>query len=170
MVRQRIGWMLSLVLIMGVAPAALAGTDGPSPQDRAVARALAHLPRRPIQVVVIDANAVKPEIREKLLGLEAFTMDRSKVVYLVEQSIVLQEATRGSPFYECMLASIIWHEMAHLDGADERVARRAEEKLWMRFLLNRIVDREDALHYLNALVKRPPVDAVAIHELRDARR
>jgi len=81
-------------------------------------------------------------------------MDRSRVVYLVEQSAVLQEAAKGSPFYEHVLASIIWHEMAHLDGADERGARRAEKQLWTRFVRDGISDQLTALRYLNALTNR----------------
>jgi hypothetical protein len=111
---------------------------------------------------VIDALEAKPEVRETLLKLDAFTlrldavtMDRSKVVYLVKQSTVLQEAAKGSPFYEHVLASIIWHELAHLDGADERGARRAEEQLWTRFVRDGISDQVSALRYLNALTKRP---------------
>jgi predicted SprT family Zn-dependent metalloprotease len=76
-------------------------------------------------------------------------------VYLVKQSTVLQEAAKGSQLYEHVLASIIWHEMAHLDGADERGARRAEEQLWTRFVRDGIFDQVTALRYLNALTKRP---------------
>jgi hypothetical protein len=138
------------------------------PYDRAVAHAIAQLPKRPAQVAVIDANDAKPEVREKLLRLDAFTlradavtMDPSKVVYLVKQSAVLQGAATGSELYEHVLASIIWHEMAHLDGADERGARRAEEQLWTRFVRDGIFDQVTALRYLNALAKRPDDQLVA---------
>jgi hypothetical protein len=161
--RGTIGWLLSLLFIVSMAPAMSgAEDDAPSPYDRAVARAIAQLPRRPIHVTVIDANDAKPEVRETLLKLDAFTlrldtvtMDRSKVVYLVKQSTVLQEAAKGSQLYEHVLASIIWHEMAHLDGADERGARRAEEQLWTRFVRDGIFDQVTALRYLSALTKRP---------------
>lgn len=53
-----------------------------------------------------------------------------------------------------MLASIIWHEMAHLDGADEREAQRREENLWTRFLLDGRVDRMTALRYLALFSRR----------------
>ena len=160
---RAIGWLLSFVIVVGMAPAVPRAEDNtPSPYDRAVARAIAQLPRRPIEVAVIDANEAKPEVRATLLKLDAFTltldavtMDRSKVVYLVKQSTVLQEAAKGSLFYEHVLASIIWHEMAHLDGADERAARRAEEGLWTRFVRDGIFDQVTALRYLNALTKRP---------------
>ena len=123
-----------------------------------------------MQVAVIDAQAARPGIREALLRLDAFTMEQSKVVYLVQQSAMLQEAQRGSRFHEYVLATIIWHEMAHLDGADERGARRAEEELWTRFILSGILDRENGLRYLDALKNRPQVGAVAMRESRGARR
>jgi len=163
MMNRAIGWLLSLVIVVGMAPAVpRAEDDNPSLYDGAVSRAIAQLPRRPIQVAVIDATEAKPVVRETLLELDAFTlrldavtMDRSRVVYLVKQSAVLQEAAKGSRFYEHVLASIIWHEMAHLDGADEAGARHAEEQLWTRFVRDGISDQITALRYLNALTKRP---------------
>ncbi len=163
MIHRAIGWLLSFVMVVGMAVAVLRAEDNnPLRYDRAVSRAIAHLSRRPVHVAVIDAHEAKPEVRETLLKLDAFTLrldagtrDRSKVVYLVKQSTVLQEAAKGSPFYEHVLASIIWHEMAHLDGADERGARHAEEQLWTRFVRDGISDQVTALRYLNALTKRP---------------
>ena len=159
---RAIGWLLSFVVV-GMAPAVPRAEDNnPRPYDRAISRAIAQLPRRPVRVVVIDANEAQPGVREALLKLDAFTlrseavtMDRSRVVYLVKQSTVLQEAAKGSRFYEHVLASIIWHEMAHLDGADERGARHAEEQLWTRFVRDGVSDQVTALRYLNALTKRP---------------
>jgi hypothetical protein len=149
-------------MVVGMALAVLRAENDIPSHDRAVSRAIALLSRRPIRVAVIDANEAKPGVRETLLTLDAFTlrvdgvtMDRSKVVYLVKQSTVLQEAAKGSSFYEHVLASIIWHEMAHLDAADERGARRAEEQLWTRFVRDGISDQVSALRYLNALTKRP---------------
>jgi hypothetical protein len=54
-----------------------------------------------------------------------------------------------------MLATVIWHEMAHLDGADERGARKEEEALWMRFVRDGVADQVTALRYLQALKRRP---------------
>jgi hypothetical protein len=53
-----------------------------------------------------------------------------------------------------MLAAIIWHELAHIDGADEKQAQRQEESLWKRFLLDERVDRVTALRYLAAMNNR----------------
>ena len=160
---RAIGWLLSFIIVLGLAPAVPRAEDNnPSPYDRAVSRAIAQLPRRPIHVAVIDADEAKPDVRETLLKLDAFTlrsdvvtMDRSRIVYLVKQSTVLQRAATGSQFYEHVLASIIWHEMAHLDGADEPGARQAEEQLWTRFVRDGILDQVTALRYLDALTKRP---------------
>jgi hypothetical protein len=159
---RAIGWLLCFVVVCLAPAVSRAEDDNPSPRDRAVSRAIALLPRHPIHVAVIDANEAKPGVTETLLKLDAFTlrsdaatMDRSGVVYLVKQSAVLQGAAKGSQFYEHVLASIIWHEMAHLDGADERGARRAEEQLWIRFVRDGVSDQLTALRYLNALTKRP---------------
>ncbi len=53
-----------------------------------------------------------------------------------------------------MLASIVWHEMAHLRGADEADAQRAEEELWTRFVRDQAIERDCGLRYLNQLKKR----------------
>jgi hypothetical protein len=54
-----------------------------------------------------------------------------------------------------MLAAVLWHEMAHLAGADEREARGAEEKLWTRFVRDGLSDAITSLRYLRALTTRP---------------
>lgn len=57
-----------------------------------------------------------------------------------------------------MLASIIWHEMAHLEGADEREAQRREEALWTGFVLHHRVDEVAGLRYLDIMKKRHSPD------------
>jgi hypothetical protein len=54
-----------------------------------------------------------------------------------------------------MLAAVIWHEMAHLGGADERGAQLAEEELWKRFVRDGVTDQVTALWYMQALRRRP---------------
>lgn len=129
------------------------------PTDRALARAVALLPRRPPHVAVINAYDAKPDVRDRLLTLDAFVVDGGKAVYLVRQSAVLREAAKGSGFHAHVLAAIIWHEMAHLDGADEPGARRAEEQLWTGFIRDGELDPVTALRYLSALAARPDVRA-----------
>jgi hypothetical protein len=160
---QAVGRFLFVVFIAGVIPA-MAGAqgNGPGAYDLVLGRAIGHLPKRPIQVTVIDADEARPDVRDTLLKLDAFTVAGSQVVYLVKQSAVLQGAIKGSRLYEHMLASIIWHEMAHADGAGERAAQRAEEELWTRFVRDGIFDQVTALRYLRALTNRHdgvPADA-----------
>ena len=153
---QAIGRFVSFILLAGMIPA-MAGAEGNDPgrYDRIVARAVRLLPKSPVQVAVIDADEARPEVRATLLRLDAFTVPGSTIVYLVKQSGVLQGAAKGSQFYDHMLASIIWHEMAHAYGAGERAARRAEEQLWIQFVRDGIFDQVTALRYLQALTNRP---------------
>src|SRR6185437_6774682 len=65
----------------------------------------------------------------------------SSPIYLVNQSAVLQGAARGSYVLDHMLAAIIWHEMAHLEGAPEPEAQRREQELWTTFIRDRRVDQ-----------------------------
>jgi hypothetical protein len=153
---QAIGRLVSFIFFAAMLPA-MAGAEGKDQGrfDQIVARAIRLLPKSPLQVAVIDADEARPEVRDRLLRLDAFTVPGSKIVYLVKQSAVLQGAAAGSKLYEHMLASIIWHEMAHGEGAGERAAQRAEEQLWTRFVRDGIFDQVTALRYLQALTNRP---------------
>ena len=53
-----------------------------------------------------------------------------------------------------MLAVIIWHEMAHAEGLDERQAQLREEDLWKEFMQRGLVDRTFGLTYLTELRRR----------------
>jgi hypothetical protein len=90
---QAIGRFVSFVFLAGMLPG-MAGAEatGPGPYDAVVARAIGQLPKRPVEVAVIDANEARPEVRDTLLKLDAFITPGSKVVYLVQQSAVLQGA------------------------------------------------------------------------------
>jgi len=50
-----------------------------------------------------------------------------------------------------MLAAVIWHEMAHIDGLDERHAQEREEDLWKQFVQRSLVDSGVGLTYLQEL-------------------
>jgi hypothetical protein len=130
-------------------------------EDSAIAAAVQLLPKRPPQVVLIDANEAAADVRATLLRLDAFVVKGSHAVYLTRQSAILRAAARGSDLQRFMLASIIWHEMAHLDGANEAEAQRQEEALWRRYLLDGRVDQLTALRYLSALNSRHVKDAIA---------
>ena len=150
--------------------AAIAGSRGPAvvtadeASTAAINRALSLLSRRPEHVAVIDPAMVKPEVRETLFKVDAFISRGQPVVYLSPHSEVLRGAREGSRIHTYMLAAIIWHEMAHLDGADERGAQGKEEGLWKRFVVERRVDPVTALRYLKAMDDRHRVRKTAIVE------
>jgi hypothetical protein len=124
-------------------------------------RVVALLPRKPGMVQVIDADEAEPEVRQNLLKLDAFILVGRPGIYLTKQSEVLQGALKGSRLLEHVLATIIWHEMAHLDGGDERAARKAEQDLWTTFVRDGVCDHLTALRYLRALANRPEDRPVA---------
>jgi hypothetical protein len=53
-----------------------------------------------------------------------------------------------------MLAAVIWHEMAHTEGLDERHAQQREEDLWQQFVQRALVDSGVGLTYLDELRRR----------------
>lgn len=122
---------------------------------RAIEAAVALLPRAPKRVAVMDVTDAKPEVRDHLRRLDAFTVAGNSVIYIVGSSELLRGAQAGSAFHRAALSAVIWHEMAHLDGADERAARKAESKLWTSFVRDGLLDHLTALRYLEALEKRP---------------
>lgn len=155
---RRCRWCLSLLMVsIALAGPVLGAAGEDSPYDRTLDRVLKLLPKRPARVVVIDPNQAKPDVRQTLLRLDAFITKGGRVVYLTSHSEVMQGVLKGSDLHEHILAAIIWHEMAHIDGANETEARRQEEELWTQFLMDERVDRVQALRYLAALKSRCPV-------------
>jgi hypothetical protein len=77
---------------------------------------------------------------------------------LVREGTTIQHALRGR-FFDYALAAIIWHEMAHLDGADEQRAQRQEEDLWQQYVLDGRVDRDRGARYLFLLKQRHSMGA-----------
>jgi hypothetical protein len=117
--------------------------------------ALTLLPRRPERVVVIDCEQARPEVRPHLIRLDAFVTRGGRVIYLVKQSAVVQLAEKRHPVALGILAAIIWHEMAHLEGEGEAVAQQREEDLWTRIIRDQRVDPITGLRYLRLLRERP---------------
>jgi hypothetical protein len=160
------GAVIATGIVLLSSSAAAAGSRGPTivtadeVGTAAINRALSLLPHRPEHVAVIDPATVKPEVQETLFKVDAFISRGQPVVYLSPHSEVLKGAREGSRIHTYMLAAIIWHEMAHLGGADEREAQRKEEGLWKRFVVERRVDPVTALRYLKAMDDR--------HGARDA--
>ena len=135
-------------------------TEGPSAAEEreAVARSLRLLPVLPTRVAVLDAERARPEVRSLLLRLDAFVVKGRPEVYLVRQSALFRCAIERAPLCRHALAAVVWHEMAHVGGADEREARRREEALWRTFIRDQQVDPVAALRYLDAMVHRADDD------------
>jgi hypothetical protein len=114
----------------------------------------------------------RPGVREYLLTLDAFIVREpsSSAIYVVEQSELLRGARAGSKVHVAMLAAVLWHEMAHLAGADERGARQAEDELWTGFVRDGIVDHMTGLRYLGALKDRSDDQGVSGRALAGPRR
>ena len=121
----------------------------------AITAAVALLPKRPKVIAVMDITPAKPEVRDRLRRLDAFTVEGNDVVYLVDGNELLRGAQQGLTFHRAALAAVIWHEMTHLDSADERAARKAESTLWARFVRDGLIDQVTGLRYLSALERRP---------------
>ena len=125
-----------------------------SPYHRTIERVLTLLPTRPAKVVIVDSNQAEADVRNTLLGMDAFIMKGDRVVYLTSHSDALKGALKGWSLHEHALASIIWHEMAHIDGADEMEAQRREESLWTMYVMDARVDPGEGLDYLSTLRSR----------------
>jgi len=127
---------------------------GSNATHAAITRAVAVLPRRPAKIVVMDqakAQALRPTLSK---GAEAFVPDFSTTIHLVEQGDTLRHAAAQGGIFDYGLAVVIWHEMAHVDGASEREAQLREEALWQRFIIEGRVDRSRGLAYLALLTHR----------------
>ena len=113
------------------------------------------LPRKPRGgVVLVNPDTdMSPEVLAAYGTLDGFTLKGESRIYLNACSELFARA-RHSAFYRRALAAVIWHEMAHLDGADEAAAQLAEQALWARYIRDGVVDRRDGLTYLNAMAHR----------------
>jgi len=121
--------------------------------DEAIARALRLLPRQPERIVLVErADVSNPHQGQP--KVEAYVHRGGKLIYLIRQGPTLKAALKRPDIFDYALAAIIWHEMAHIDGADELAAQRAEEQLWKEFILANRVDRARGMKYLALLNKR----------------
>jgi hypothetical protein len=128
--------------------------DAPRDAVPVIQQALRLLPRCPPRVTVVEEHQVRTEFRVRFRRAEAFVSKGEPVVYVTSHSPILRAAADGSSAHVYALATILWHEMAHLDGADEAEAQHREEVLWTRFLLDDHVDRTAGLRYLSRLARR----------------
>lgn len=121
---------------------------------------LGTLPACPRRVEILDANTLSEEAREKIRGLDAFVLAGQQTVVVIKQGTSLRQAQFGDAFDRLVLASVIWHEMSHAEGADESSALEREQHLWRRLVVARRVDASLGLAYIARLDEtkrtRPP--------------
>jgi hypothetical protein len=146
---RAIGVLAVLGTVLGLSSAEAAR----SAYDDAIGRALRLLPRQPKDVVLVERSE-ELSVHPGKPRAEAFVNQGGRVVYLVRQGVTLQAALKGPGIFDYVLAIIIWHEMAHIDGADEAAAQRAEEQLWTQFVAAQRVDPARGIRYLALLKKR----------------
>jgi hypothetical protein len=144
--------VLGLIMVLG-AFLRFSPVEARSDYDVAVGRALRLLPRQPEKVVLVE-RATGPHMHSARPNVEAFVNNGGRVVFLVRQGATLQAASKGPGIFDYALATVIWHEMAHIDGADEAAAQQAEEQLWREFIVSQRVDRPRGMRYLALLQKR----------------
>jgi hypothetical protein len=158
-----VGTLAMLLMLSHAAPALAPAVRPPSTRDPATAcirceaviqRVLPLLPRRPLQVIVLDTEHTTELLKAKLAGVDGFITKGDPAVYLRMQSETFQAALAGPGIWDYALAITIWHEMAHLDGADEHQAQEKEEALWREFIVNGRVDNRRGMAYLALLRKR----------------
>jgi hypothetical protein len=150
-IRRRLAAVLIVMSSLASWPAA---ADDAAAYDAVIGRVLKLLPRQPEKVILVDARATAGLRSERLRHVEAFVTHGERVVYLVRQGVTLQKALMGPGAFDYALATIIWHEMAHIDGADETKAQLGEEQLWKEYVLARRVDSTRGMSYLALLRKR----------------
>jgi hypothetical protein len=121
---------------------------------RTIRRVLALLPHRPEKVQVLDPDRATSDVKARLQHVDGFADPRERVVYLNLRGYVLQHALKGAGVWDYVAAIVVWHEMAHIDGAPEVEAQRQEEDLWQQFIVSRKVDGGQGLAYLRLLRKR----------------
>jgi hypothetical protein len=122
---------------------------------RTLRSALEALPRRPEQIVIVDIARLPPVLAAEMRDVDGFALSGDPVIYLLRQSATLQAAEYVGGTNTLMLASVIWHEMAHTDGLDEPAARRREEELWKEFVMNGRVGSNVGMAVLAELRARP---------------
>jgi hypothetical protein len=144
--------VLGFLAVLGILLGFSSAEAGRSAYDDAVGRSLRLLPRQPKNVMLVERSETIP-VHQGQARAEAFVNQGGQVVYLVRQGVTLQATLKGPGIFDYVLAIIIWHEMAHIDGADEATAQRAEEQLWAQFVLAQRVDPVRGIQYL-ALLKR----------------
>jgi hypothetical protein len=109
------------------------------------------LPVRPRVIQVLDLDSLSIPTRQKLRGLDGFVLAGHATIVVIRQGATLRQAESGDAVDRLMLASLVWHEMAHLNGSNEPSAFGQEQALWHRFIATGVVHAETGLAYIARL-------------------
>ena len=118
------------------------------------------LPFRPKQIEVLDLDSLSDGARTKLRGVDGFVLAGQTTVVVIRQGATLRQAAFGDDVDRLVLASLVWHEMAHARGSDECAA---EEALWRKFIATRRVQHEVGMAYL-ARLRETAADRTRVNE------
>jgi len=140
-----------IIIISAHAVSAFAGDREQDTLERA--RRLLDIDRA-VKVVLIDPDLAPDP--EALRRLDAFVVREPggafrPAIYINRHSQVLRRAAAGSDFHLRILAGIIHHEAAHLGGASEAEARRAEAAFFRSMMTRGDVPPAAGLRYLRLL-------------------
>jgi hypothetical protein len=109
------------------------------------------LPVRPRRIELLDLDSLQAAARQRLQGLDAFVLTGQATIVVIRQGATLRQAELGDAFDRLALASLLWHELAHTDGLDERGALEREQALWRRFIGQGLVSAGGGLAYIARL-------------------
>ncbi len=165
--------LAELVLAFAAAPSAWPQATGQSEtvvsssisSGRAIGRAAALLPTRlDVTIEVVDPRKLPASLRRRVGNTCAFVINQAPPVYVVSSCPAYQEAL--SSLFEAMkLAAILRHELAHLQGADERQARFLEARVFRELIVRHASESEltEGLRYAADIEK----SAAAVAEKGD---
>src|SRR5262245_53192022 len=80
------------------------------------------LPIRPRRIELLDLDRLPESTRRKVRGLDAFVLAGQTTIVVIRQGATLRQAEFGDGVDRLVLASLVWHELAHANGLDERAA------------------------------------------------
>jgi len=146
-----IGVVVAAAGLLGFGRVAATQSDN---YDPTLTRVVRLLPRRPDEIKVVNADAIARSSPGRVRHIDGFVIDGQRIVYLVRQSETLRRAVQDAGIFDYALAIIIWHEMAHIEGADEPNAQRQDEALWLEYVRDGRVDAVRGLKYLKLLKAR----------------
>jgi hypothetical protein len=131
-------------------PSAQEPAPGPTPLTTVVAHALGLLGHAHQPVVIFDPIQYDEAHRMKIERFEAFIFAERREIYLNRRGRACEETLAGRPHGVYVLAALLAHELAHLDGKDERGALQAEEGCVFRFMKEGRIPVDVALDHLRS--------------------